>query len=95
MDKAKVEVDRALYCSAKPIAQKEQSISSVRAAEFENRTLFRAVKLMVGKNRDVVGAGSVKGLDGRIVTGEAEVKDRWKDYFDKFHPSIHPWVQCP
>ena len=52
-------------------------------SEFERRTVFRVVKQMVGKNRDIVGAGCVKGSDRKLVTGEAEVKDRWKAYFVK------------
>ena len=81
-----------MYCSAKRsakraiyLAQSEQQrvFGEMLESEFGNRTLFKAVKQIVGKNRDVVGAGWVKGLDGRIVAGETEVKERWKDYFDK------------
>ena len=45
--------------------------------------MFRVVKQMVGKIMDIVGAGCVKGSDGKLVTGDTEVKDRWKIYFDK------------
>ena len=59
--------------------------------EFEQGTVFRVVKQMVGKNRDIVGAGCVKGADGISVTREAEVKDRWKIYFDKLLNEEFEW----
>ena len=46
---------------------------------------------MVGKNRDIVGAGCVKGAAGKLVTGEAEMKDRWKIYFDKLLNEEFEW----
>ena len=46
---------------------------------------------MVEKNRDIVGASCVKGADGKLVTGEAEVKDRWKAYFDKLLNEEFEW----
>ena len=44
-------------------------------SEFQQRTVFRVVKQMVGKNRDIVGAGCVKRSDGKLVTGEGQVED--------------------
>ena len=46
---------------------------------------------MVGNNRDIVGASCVKGADGKLVTGEAEVKDRWKIHFDKLLNEEFEW----
>ena len=60
-------------------------------SEFEQRAVFRVVKQMVGKNRDMVRAGCVKGSDGKLVTSEAEVKDRWKAYFDKLLNEEFEW----
>ena len=59
--------------------------------EFEQGTVFRVVKQMVGENKDIVGAGCVKGADGKLVTGEAETKDRWKIYFDKLLNEEFEW----
>ena len=83
--KSKAEEDRALYCIAKRNAIKavyvaqsdEQKVfGGMLDSEFEQGTMFRVAKQMIGKNRDTVGAGCVKGADGKLVTGEAEVKDR-------------------
>jgi hypothetical protein len=38
--------------------------------------VFRVVKLIVGKNRDVIKAGCVNGPDGKLVIDAAEVKGR-------------------
>ena len=60
-------------------------------SEFEQGTVFRIVTQMVGKNNDIVGAGCVEGADGKLVPGEAEVKDRWKIYFDKLLNEEFEW----
>ena len=46
---------------------------------------------MISKNRDVVGAGYVKGTEGKIATGEAEVKVRWKESFEKLLNEEFEW----
>ena len=88
--KSKTEEDRALYCIAKCNARKavyvaqsdeQQVFGGILDLEFEQGTVFRVLKQMVGNNRDIVGASCVKGADGKLVIGEAEVKDRWKIYF--------------
>jgi len=98
--KSGTEEDRAQYCSAKRNASRavylaqsdEQKVfGEMLNAECEKGTLFRIAKQMVGKNRDVVGAGCVKGTDGKIVTDEAEVKDRWKGYFEKLLNEEFEW----
>ena len=33
----------------------------------------------------------VKGLDGKVVIGEAEVRERWKDYFEKLLNEEFEW----
>ena len=60
-------------------------------SEFQQRTVFRVVKQMVWKNRDIVGAGCVKDTDRKLVTSEAEVKDRWKIYFDELLNEEFEW----
>ena len=99
-NKSKTEEDRALYCIAKYNARKavyaaqsdEQKVfGAMLDLESEQGTVFRVVKQMVGKIMDIVGAGCVKGSDGKLVTGEAEVKDRWKIYFDKLLNEEFEW----
>jgi len=98
--KSKAEKDRALYCTAKRIAKtvvyvaksdEQRLFGEMVDKESEKGTVFRIVKQIVGKNRDVVGAGCVKGTDGKTVTGEDEVKDRWKSYFEKLLNEEFDW----
>lgn len=83
--KSKKGVERILYCSAKRKAKRavyiaqsdDQKAFGERLDSEEKRgTVHRVVKQIIGKNRDVVGTGCVKGLDGKILTDEAEVKER-------------------
>ena len=55
-------------------------------SEEKNGTVHRVVK-----NRDVVGAGCVKDSDSKILTDEAEVEDRWEDYFEKLLNEEFEW----
>jgi hypothetical protein len=41
----------------------------------------RVLKKNDRKNRDVFGPGCIKGQ--MVLTGEADVEDRWKDHFVK------------
>ena len=98
--KSTKEEDRLLYCLAKRKAKRavyiaqadEQKVfGEMLDSEDKKGVVFRVVKQMVGKNRDVVGAGGVKGTDGKILTGEAEVRARWKDHFEKLLNEEFEW----
>ena len=87
---SKTEEDRALYCIGKRNARKavyvaqsdeQKMFGGMLDSEFQQRPVFRVVKQMVGKNRDIVGAGCVKGSDGKLVTGDTEVKDGLEGLF--------------
>jgi vacuolar-type H+-ATPase subunit E/Vma4 len=45
--------------------------------------LFRVVKQMVKKNRDVIGSVCVKDADGTIVVYNVRTKEIWKNYYEK------------
>ena len=86
------EEDRLLYClaerKAKQAVYKAQSdeqklLGKMLDAEDKRNGVFRVVKQMVRKNRDVVGEGCIKGLDGKLLTSEFEVKTRWMAHFEK------------
>jgi hypothetical protein len=84
------ETDKATYQTAKRRARKE--VASAKEAErvkictgleeAEGKgNLFRVVKQMRDKNKDVVGGGAVKDGSGRIVTEEDKVREVWQEYF--------------
>ena len=45
--------------------------------------VFRVVKQMVRRNRDVVGGGCIKDKQGKIVVEEEEIKEVWRSYYEK------------
>jgi len=53
--------------------------------------LFRAVKQMVGKNKEVVGGGCLKDCDGNIVVDEERIKQIWKSHFEKVSNEEFDW----
>ena len=50
--------------------------------EDEKGNVFRVAKQMVRRNRDVVGAGCVKGSDGKIVVDEDKLMEVWRAHYD-------------
>jgi hypothetical protein len=45
--------------------------------------LFRIAKQMVRKNRDVVGGGCMRDVDGTIVVDDARTMEIWKRHYEK------------
>jgi len=89
-----------LYCSAKRKAKKavyiaqsdEQKVFGEKLDSEEKKgTVNRLVRQIIGKNRDVVGTGCIKGSDGKLLTAENDVKERWKDYFEKLLNEEFEW----
>lgn len=98
--KSKKEEDRVLYCSAKRMAKRavyiaqsnEQKLfGEMLDSEEKKGTVHRVVKQIVRKNRDVVGAGCIKGSDGKVLTNEVEVKERWRAYFEELLNEEFEW----
>jgi hypothetical protein len=59
--------------------------------EDAKSNLFRVVKQMVKKNRDVTGSGCVKVADGTIVVNDAKTKEIWKSYYEKLLNEEFDW----
>ena len=77
---AKRKSKQAVY---KAQSNEQKLLGEMLDAEDKRNGVFRVVKQMVRKNRDVVGEGCIKGLDGKILTNEVEVKARWMAHFEK------------
>src|SRR5271156_2730700 len=45
--------------------------------------VFRVVKQMVARNRDVVGDGCIKDENGKVVVDQDGLKDVWRRHFEK------------
>ncbi len=98
--KSNKEEDRVSYCSAKCKAKRavyiaqsnEQKLfGEILDSEEKKGMVHRVVKQIVRKNRDVVGAGCIKGSNGRVLTNEEEAKERWRAYFEKLLNEEFEW----
>ena len=98
--KSKKEEDRLLYCSAKRKAKSAVYIAQSGAqkvfgemleSEDKKGAVHRVVRQIIRKNRDAVGEGCVRGSDGKVITDEVEVKERWKGYFEKLLNEEFEW----
>ena len=55
---------------------------SLDRADEEGR-VFKVVKQMVRRNTDIVGGGSIRNKEGRIVVGKDEMKEVWRGYYER------------
>jgi hypothetical protein len=99
-DKGTLKADSAAYKAAKCISN--QAVSRAKEAERQKLgesldtedgkgNLFRVVKQMVRKNKDVVGGGCVKDIEGKIVVEEEKIKEVWRNYFEKLSNEEFSW----
>ena len=74
-------------------AQEDERIRLVEKLEEEDGkgNVFRVVKQMVAKNRDVVGDGCIKDEDGKVVVDQDGLKDVWRRYFEKLLNEEFDW----
>jgi hypothetical protein len=88
------------YLAAKMAAKREvhkaQEVERIRLVEKLEEgdgkgNVFRVVKQMVAKNRDVVGDGCIKDEDGKVVVDQDELKDVWRRYFEKLLNEEFDW----
>ena len=78
-NKAKRDAKRIV--AAAQATKRQEFSENLRSAEGKGK-LFRVVKQMVRKNRDVVGSACIKNKEGKVLTEENQIKDVWKDYFE-------------
>src|SRR5271163_4445121 len=91
-DKTDLEENKRLYDIAKAAAKKavEKAKEEARkrlGEDLDNGdkkgSVFRVAKQIVKKNRDVVGGGCVKDVDGKSVVEEEKLLEVWRRYYDK------------
>ena len=87
-NKAKKHASRVV--AAAQAAKRREFSENLQAAEAKGK-LFRVVKQMVRKNRDVVGSACIKNREQKILTEENEIKEVWKDYFEKLLNEEFEW----
>ena len=53
--------------------------------------LFRVIKQLVNRNRDIVGANCVKDSDGKIVVEEDRLMEVWRAHYDVLSKEEFTW----
>jgi len=87
-----VELNRKRSQAAK--SSVKRAISRVQEAErkefsekldgkYNKGEEFRGDIQMIRQNRDVVGSGCVKNVEGKVAVAEEKALDIWKSYYDK------------
>jgi hypothetical protein len=98
--KRKTRKSEAEYLTAKRAAKKAvnkaQEAERMRLVEKLEEAdgkgnVFRVVKQMVAKNRDVVGDGCIKDEDGKVVVDPDGLKDVWRRHFEKLLNEEFDW----
>jgi len=71
-------------------AERKKMREALDKKESEGK-LFRAVKQMERKNRDVVGGGCLKDGTGRTVTDVETIKEMWRSHFERISNEEFDW----
>ena len=53
--------------------------------------VFKMAKILVEKNKDVVGGGCIKDEYGKVVVEEEKVRDVWAAYYEKLLNEEFDW----
>jgi hypothetical protein len=99
-DKKKATCDEQAYHEAKRKASRvigkakeseRRKIGESLDEEDGKGRLYRAVKQMVKRNKDVVGGGCMKDKDGKVVVEEEGLKEIWRSHFDRISNEEYKW----
>ena len=101
-DEEKAKEDKSAYTKAKNDARRvigkaKETERSRWVEELETQDskgkekVFKMAKLLVEKNKDVVGRGCKKDENGNIVVEEERVRDVWAAYYEKLLNEEFDW----
>jgi hypothetical protein len=99
-DRQKAEVDKVAYKQAKRRAKtvigKAKESESKRwcesvEASHRKGEVFRVVKQMKKRNRDVTGAGCIRNASGKLVMEESELREVWRKHYEKLSNEEFDW----
>jgi len=57
----------------------------------EEGRVFKVVKQMIRRNTDIVGGGSIRNKEGRIVVEKDEMKEVWRGYYERLMNEEFDW----
>jgi hypothetical protein len=85
---AKKEAKKVVY---KAQEEERRKFSDQLDVEDRKGTVFRVAQQIVRKNRDVVGGGCVKDLDGKIIVEDDKLMEAWRAYYEKLSNEEFAW----
>ena len=100
VDKSKAEMDKKAYEQIKRkaknvIGQAKQSECTKCCESLEAKhgkgEVFKVVKQMVKRNKDVTGAGCIRNARGNVVMDEAELREVWRSHYEKLSNEEFDW----
>ena len=87
-DKAKNEAKKAV---AKAKREASEAFGHMVESEEGRQNLFKIAKRMVRNNKENIGGRCLKNDDGKIISGEENLKKRWKEYMEKLLNEENEW----
>ena len=101
-DEEKAKEDKSAYTKAKNDARRvigkaketERSrwVDELETQDAKGREkVFKMAKILVEKNKDVVGGGCIKDEHGKVVVEEEKVRDIWAAYYEKLLNEEFDW----
>ena len=72
-------------------AAKKAKSKEFANTEDEKQNIFKIAKQMVRKNKDTFGGKCLKDENGKTITGEENLKKRWKTYMEKLLNEENEW----
>jgi hypothetical protein len=100
VDSEKAKTDKKAYEQAsrmtkKVIGKAKENASKKWCESFESSyakgEMFRVVKQITRRNRDVTGAGCVRDASGKIVMEETELTEAWRSHYEKLSNEEFEW----
>jgi hypothetical protein len=85
---AKRKSDRAVEAAKK--AKSKEFANSLETVEGK-QSIFKIAKQMVRKNKDTFGGKCLKDENGKTISGEENLKKRWKAYMEKLLNEENEW----
>lgn len=82
--------DARRVIAANQATKRQEFSENLRSADAKGK-LFRVVKQMVRKNKDVAGGSCIRNKEQKVITEENEIKEVWKEYFEKLLNEEFHW----
>ena len=99
-DRTKAEADKQAYEQVKRNAKKVIGAAKENEskkwcesleASYDKGEVFRVVKQMEKRNRDVTGVGCIRNASGKIAMEEAELREVWRSHYEKLSNEEFDW----